>query len=215
MVQVGEYRTLTPTRTSRCRWAVLALIAVSSCAPEETVQSNAVAACGHLMNILSVQTEFRESRTSDNDGDGVGEFGSFRDLVGKDARRVSSLSGAWSGLGPSGTVERSGYKFVIYLPDSRGYGIAADSPSCAGEVDSDLSEELWCCYAWPTAFGTSGDRALFVDQSGRVLYSITDSYSGEQCPRPGAARSSLGLASMRGELAVETVGQDGNVWRSY
>jgi hypothetical protein len=106
------------------------------------------------------------------------------------------LSGAFAnvaGEGPSGgVVLRSGYCFQMYLPDvdCRGVPEAADGGQGPVWPNGKLSEVIWCCYAWPTAYGKSGRRAFFVDQSGDVLATDNEAqrYSGlAHAPRSAAA----------------------------
>jgi hypothetical protein len=117
--------------------------------------ANETAAIATLRNCMSAQAQFQAIGVADQDGDGVGEFGSFLELSG--ATEVGGrgpelnppvLSGAFRRTSERGIVTRSGYCFVIYLPDVAGDGLTLDGED-AGKVDPDEAERIWCAYAWP------------------------------------------------------------------
>lgn len=188
-------------------------------------QANESAAIATLKNITSSQAQAQASGFIDRDGDGVGEYAYFAELAG-----VAEISA--TGTGPSritppvlssafgnvegGRVMRSGYVFQVFLPGPAASfeAEAPDGGTVPGRTDADQSEVLWCCYAWPTDVGNSGDRAFFVHQSGDVLASrnAATRYSGTlRVPRPTAAFTAA-ASTMADRTAADTTGSDGEVW---
>jgi len=182
--------------------------------------ANETAAIATLRNCCSAQAQFQATSKADVDRDGTGEFGAFVELSGAkevrgDARtgRMNPpvLSGAFRNPSPrGGMVSRSGYYFRIYLPDRSGEGVAADSVGFAN-VDPNLAETTWCCYAWPIN-ESAGARTFFMNQTGDVLATEAPEYAGSKGPLPGAAFLGGGRLSITGHAAVGQEGQDGNGW---
>jgi len=130
------------------------------------------------------------------------------------------LSGAFGDVDANGRVLRSGYMFQMYLPGVGGAWLAENSLTAAyPAVDGALSEVLWACYAWPSSYGNSGQRAFFVNQTGEVLQSSNSltRYSGAtRPPVPSAAllASASKKSSMQHSVAVNATGTDGMRWTS-
>jgi hypothetical protein len=107
----------------------------------------------------------------------------------------------------------------MFLPDATAQGVAEDAtggdPDNGQGIDPARAEVLWCAYAWPSAFGNSGKRTFFINQSGDVLASKnnTTQYNGTTTP-PGfdAAFVGSGTIDMAANVAANTVGGDGEVW---
>jgi prepilin-type N-terminal cleavage/methylation domain-containing protein len=190
------------------------------------LNANETAAIATLRSISTAQAQFQATAKADTDYDGTGEFGGLMELSGAwDIRDDSSvgllsppvLSGAFRNASGTGAVSRSGYYFRMYLPQADGTGICVDEDaSNFSSVNADLAETSWCCYAWPVNYGSSGNRTFVVNQSGDIINAEVPDYSG---PTPtgmniSAAFITSSVDSMTGRLAVGTVGQDGNRWRS-
>ncbi len=183
------------------------------------LKANQVSAIATLRNCSSAQAQFQATAKADADRDGTGEFGSFVELSGardvRGDRQVGRLnppvlSGKFRVPSESGLIMRSGYYYLIYLPDRSGGGVAADAEGFAN-VDADLAECHWCCYAWPVD-ASAGQRTFFVNQCGDVLATVSPNYMGTTPPLPGAAFKGGGRASITGFTAIGTTGQDGNFW---
>jgi hypothetical protein len=127
------------------------------------------------------------------------------------------LSSAFRAVNADGEVASAGYQFRIFLPDinGRGLGEQPGGGPPAG-IEPDFAETTWCCYAWPSSFEHSGARTFMVSQSGDLLFTTTNDYSGPGGgPLPGSAFRTGGPSdSITGLVATATTGRDGNVWRS-
>lgn len=212
--------------------AIIAAIAIPNLLSAR-LNANETAAIATLRNISSAQAQFQASSKADTDNDGTGEFGCFVELAGaQPVRSVAGntlnppvLSGAFRKPNGTGYVSRSGYFFAIYLPDSGGDGVLGDatptaipSGTAAGQIDPDIAETTWCCYAWPVNYGNSGNRSFMVNQTGDVVSTETGGalppYNGTaSVPVPGAAFQTTTGTSITGLTAVGATGQDGRMWR--
>jgi prepilin-type N-terminal cleavage/methylation domain-containing protein len=81
--------------------------------------------------------------------------------------------------------ERAGYYFKIYLPDATNGNDIPGLPETgavgvggqdAGGTfpDPDNCEIIWCCYAWPVAPESTGNRAFFINQEGDLLQTLNN-----------------------------------------
>jgi prepilin-type N-terminal cleavage/methylation domain-containing protein len=205
--------------------AIIAAIAIPNLLSAR-LNANETAAIATLRNISSAQAQFQATAKADGDNDGTGEFGSFIELSGATDVRGDTdvgtlnppvLSGAFRRPDANGYVSRSGYFFAIYLPDSDGHGVIADDAADNwADIDDDLAETTWCCYAWPVNYGNSGNRTFHVNQTGDVTSSENnaDPYGGTaNAPAAGAAFITGDADSITGLTAVGTEAQDGIVWR--
>lgn len=183
------------------------------------LNANETATIATLRNISSAQAQYQAAAFRDHDHDGTGEFGSFRELAGVVPAREGglplnppALSGAFRTVNENGAVERSGYRFLIYLPDAEGKGVVADGAAIAG-IDAQKSEGSYCVYAWPVRQGHSGDRTFLLNQTGDVFTTETEDYTGSRAPKPGAGFRDRGIESILGDPAIGEDGQDGHQWR--
>jgi hypothetical protein len=192
----------------------------SSGGPESAKpRTNETAAFATLRNIISAQAQVQASGRIDVDSDGVGEYGGFLELSGALAGRMANrlvppvLSGSFRTFTDDIVVVRSGYCFRIFLPTERGVGIgeAADGFD-SDEVDPDLCETTWCCYAWPLQQGDTGARAFFANQAGDILASVDASYSGSR-GGPDADAAFTDGRSIVGAVAIGRRGADGYTWK--
>jgi prepilin-type N-terminal cleavage/methylation domain-containing protein len=203
--------------------AIIAAIAIPNLLSAR-LNANETAAIATLRNISSAQAQFQATAKADVDKDGTGEFGCFKELSGAEAVRVLAGDAAVGKLNPpvlsgafrtptSGIVSRSGYNFAIYLPDSAGIAVLADDANIAN-VDPDLAETTWCCYAWPVNHGNSGNRCFMVNQTGDVVTSENPTYTSAVKPVGNAGFIKGGLANaITGLTAVGATGGDDKVWR--
>ena len=130
-------------------------------------------------------------------------------------------------------VARSGYYFKMFLPAVTNagvvVGIAEDGPPRVGGSlgatfpGASNCEIMWCCYAWPIAPESTGNRCFFINQQGDLLQTLNNQggsnvaifYDGLTTePTYDAAFASAGAMGM-GELGIMAQGLpsvDGNTW---
>jgi len=190
--------------------------------------ANESAAIATLKNIRSAQSQCQASGVIDADGDGVGEFGFFGELSGKQPVRKDGAGGLGTktitppvlstafGKVLGRRVERSGYVFQLFLPAADGSAVAEASNGGADgvAVDPQRAEQLWCAYAWPIDEQT-GRRCFFVNQNGDVLATDneTQGYVGrDKAPPPHAAFAQGSSGKLDAKLAANEVGGDGARW---
>jgi type IV pilus assembly protein PilA len=134
----------------------------------------------------------------------------------------------------SGYLLKGGYAFAIFLPDTaepagwtrEELKMTASAPGTrsrtvesvglrggTGLIGIDLAESVWCVYAQPSKFGTTGSRAFFTNQGGDVLQcdNTTAKHQGTTTALQG--NSAFLGAGITSELAVGTMGNDGEVWK--
>jgi hypothetical protein len=153
------------------------------------LNANESAAIATLKNIHSGQTQFRDHKAIDTDGDGKGEFGWFAELSGGAPLRGSRddlplltpvLSTAFQRV-VAGTVQRSGYHFQMWLPGPEGTWRHEGE---TGPVDAAAAASAYRCAAWPNE--GAGKRAFFGDEQGAV-YACSNRYrvyQGAERPLP-------------------------------
>lgn len=180
--------------------------------------ANELAALTTLRLLVSAQAHFQATARADEDEDGVGEYGSFGELSGAETVRDSGqlleppvLAAAFKDV-KHGYVERSGYRFRVFLPqedgqptperDTGGFG--------RGEAGPDLAEAYWCAYAWPAE---GSGRAFFVNQDGEILATAAGAYSGDRKPDAYAAfRRTTGLTAPLATTHPSSKGTDQREW---
>jgi prepilin-type N-terminal cleavage/methylation domain-containing protein len=199
------------------------------------IQNNESSAISTLRRLHASQTQFREGVRADVDADGVGEYGLLRELSGMAPVRTTStgdstgaplvpalLSSSFGEMNSDGEVIRAGYHFKVFLPGARGRAMAERSltqleSSGPTAIDADLSEKLWCAYAWPAAGDDTGEHTFFVNQDGAVTQTIgPDARRGAN----GVVVADAGIAlaegdhrsSMLGSAAIKANGRDGRIW---
>jgi len=168
----------------------------------------------------------------DQDADGIGEYGLLGELAGEliprqCTKRIGKpyLSKIFytGGKNGKGYVESGGYRIVLYLPTD-GSGKAGDDKTLGGTMSSpgkicedaagiDMQELHFACYAWPKVAGSTGRRAFFVNETGKLY--ATDMrkarYSGDNMPPASAAYSGLTFQDQPSKSKYK--GNDGNIWR--
>jgi type II secretory pathway pseudopilin PulG len=199
------------------------------------VSANESAAISALRNLAAAQAQMQAGGAVDCDSDGAGEFAYFAELAGAVALRENDGSFAPQvgtdlldprilatsfGYVDNGTVSRSGYLFQLFLPDGAGRGVPeAQNGGMGNAVDPDNCEVFWCCYAWPSDAGSTGNRVFFINQDGDIWQFANRSggYSGTAAAPPWSAAFAAGGLDMGAQVAngaAGTNGQDGNTWTS-
>ncbi len=199
--------------------AIIAAIAIPNLLSAR-LNSNETAAIATLRNIISAESQFQTTARADENNNGVGEYGTFGEMSGSIGVRGNAilnppvLSTAFRTVNANGEVSRSGYLFAMWLPDATGDGLAEVAGGGADPtIDPDLAETTWCCYAWPTNYGNTGNRSFFVNQGGDIVAAENQNYSGSgNGPLSNAAFAGAGN-TMTGNVATGMTGRDGNFWR--
>ena len=191
------------------------------------IDSNETATVATLRQIVQSQLQFAASKNADLNLNGSGEYGTFGEMSGNVAVRASSggtkflaptvINRSFRAISPVGEMFRNGYYYRIYLPSAAGDGVL-ELPGGGADVavDPARAETVWCVYAWPQNYGTSGRRAFFANHQGDITYTDNLSYSGAGAPiSPGAAFTKPGaVTSILGVPAVGVEGRDDNVWKN-
>ena len=208
--------------------AIIASIAIPNLLSAR-LNANESAAIATLKNISSGQGQCQASGVIDTNANGQGEYGFFGELSGRTAIRGGVvtiappvLSAAFGNVGTTtaSTVTRSGYFFQMYLPDATAQGIPEDANGgdIANDngVDAGQAEVLWCCYAWPSVAGNSGNRTFFINQAGDVLatngQTLQYSNATPSVPLFSAAFRGSGTVGLASPVAANTLASDGNTW---
>jgi prepilin-type N-terminal cleavage/methylation domain-containing protein len=224
--------------------AIIAAIAIPNLLAAK-LSANETAAIATLRNLVSCQAQAQTSGKIDCDNDGIGEYGCFLELTGTVGVRKGPVAGTppsctWAVKGTVvnppilsaalanvdllGFVTKSGYAFMIFLPDgAASAGFAHETttgPGGAGAdfntaVGCDLAETTWCAYAQPVIRGNTGNRAFFCNQAGDVMQSPNDKAGAEH---QGVAAAVVGNSAFTGagitsQIAVGKAGNDGNDWK--
>jgi prepilin-type N-terminal cleavage/methylation domain-containing protein len=199
--------------------AIIAAIAIPNLLSAR-LNSNETAAIATLRNIISAQAQFQTTSRADLNNNGVGEYGTFAEMSGAVGVRAGAvlnppvLSTAFRAVNAAGEVSRSGYLFAMWLPDIGGVGLPEDPATGAdANVDADIAETTWCCYAWPTNYGNTGNRAFFVNQGGDIVATEFNAYSGTTNGPPSNAAFSGAGDTITGAVATGMTGRDGNFWK--
>jgi prepilin-type N-terminal cleavage/methylation domain-containing protein len=217
--------------------AVLAAIAVPIIRAAK-IRANESVAIAVLRNVVNAQQTLQTRKEIDGDLDGTGEFGYFAELSavrntrllekgkgtdGESDFRLSNgiLPTAFGDLDEKGLVHRSGYLFRMALPGPNlEWKWEKPLEKRYPKVSPTYSASYWALYAWPQVFGSSGNRAFFVNQVGEIIgcQNQLTRYSGEKnkpqagaafMPRPGGGG---GKDQMDDEMAIDSMGGDGNFW---
>jgi prepilin-type N-terminal cleavage/methylation domain-containing protein len=200
---------------------VLAGIAVPNLLSSRSV-ANERAVLAAMRTIASAQVQCQTRAVVDTDRDGQGEALGLAEMAGLRTLRGGApalvpptVPASIGSLDVAGHAAARGYYMALYLPDATGTGLAAIAANDAS-IDADQAELAWTCVAWPITRGRTGIAAFFVNQTGEILVAKDASYDGTLAmPPAGAALAGVPAATITGgTLAVNTVGADGNVWRT-
>ncbi|HEX5138900.1 MAG TPA: DUF2950 family protein [Planctomycetota bacterium] len=200
--------------------AIVAAIAIPNLLSAR-LNSNEASVIATMRNILSAQAQFQATGRADMNDNGTGEYGTFGEMAGSVGVRGGALldptvlSTSFRTVNANGEVSRTGYLFAVYLPDAAGNGLAELAGGGAdANVDGNLSEMAWCCYAWPASYGNSGNRTFFLNQGGDILATDQPNYAGTGGgPASNAAFAAGGGNTITGPVATAITGRDGNFWR--
>lgn len=210
--------------------AIIAAIAIPSLISSR-ITSYETAAVGTLRGLVTAQSTFVTRCVVDQDGDGQGEYGFFRELTGVAVPRTKSsrlrvgdvFSGSFGLVDANGVVSKSGYCYIMYLPTADGPAITEAGGLPAADPDNANAQETrWACYAWPIDYASTGYRCFVVNQQGQVYQASNEAgpslgiYDGApDIPPPGAAFVPNGgkeaNLDSRFPLPGET-GSDGQSW---
>jgi prepilin-type N-terminal cleavage/methylation domain-containing protein len=202
--------------------AIIAAIAIPNLMAAR-LAANESSAVATIRSVATAQAQFKKSAYADENNDGDGEYGCFGELSGSLLVRgttrhaTADLSSSMAQITVNGEVQRGGYFFRMYLPDSAGLGLKETNAGiAAGTLDPYLSSLHWCCYAFPVNYEGSGRRTFFVNQHGEMLATDEATYTGPNCAAllPSAAFRTGAVDQVTGDIAIGTVGLDGHVWKS-
>lgn len=143
--------------------AIIAAIAIPNLL-RARLASNESSAIGALRTLSSAQSTFQSSAANDVDVDGTGEFGTLVQMSNAVPPFIDEVLGAGA---------KSGYLFTVTL---------------IGTANSD--EVMWEAQANPAAYGQSGNRTFYIDESGVLRGS--DTGAGAAATRATAAPASGG-----------------------
>ncbi len=202
--------------------AIIASIAIPNLLSAR-LNANEAAAISTLRNVVSAQAQVQSQAAIDEDSDGIGEHGSFGEMAGTVALRSTGvqlappvLSGALGIVDANGFVQKAGYFFQMFLPDTAGAPVPenANGGFTAGALGADLCENTWCCYAWPVNLGNTGNRAFMVNQSGDLLQTGPASGYDGTTKQPTGLEAYVSGDDMTGKLAIgaSATSTDGFVW---
>ena len=192
--------------------AIIAAIAVPNLLSSRLAanEANAIAA---LRNLVSAQAQFQTTGAVDDDGDGAGEYGTFGEMSGLTALNTRPgglglagtleppiLGATFQNVDATGRVDKSGYLFLMFLPDAANAAIAELAGGGPGAVSADACEFLWACYAYPKDVGTTGNRAFFVNQRGEIYQTKLD----PAAPAYDANNDPTGLEALDGTVGDMT-----------
>jgi prepilin-type N-terminal cleavage/methylation domain-containing protein len=208
--------------------AIIAAIAIPNLlsARLSANESNAIST---LRNLVTSQAQFQSASNMDEDQDGTGEYGSFGELSGLSpltrngvgvatALNPPILPATFQTIDANGFATKSGYLFVIFLPNNAAAPVGQKDIAGGGPApacDPDNCESMWCAYAWPIDLGTTGNRAFFVNQRGEILQSKMGAlqYSGAApAGAPGYTAAYAGVGMNQPVALPPVLGQDGNDW---
>jgi len=187
------------------------------------LKGNEVAAIATLRNLHTAQEQFRKGAFADENGNGVGEYGSLAELSagapvrGGVALQTPLLSAAFHAVGTHGVsrLRRGGYWIQVYFaaPDGAIRTERIRGGLRPGDLDAALAEKFWCAYAWPIEHDRTALRTFFVNQEGDILATDDYRYSGNHGPEPDAAFAP-DAQGITGATAMDSKGRDGNLWKA-
>ena len=222
--------------------AIIAAIAIPNLLASK-LNANETAAIATMRNLVSAQAQIGVSGKIDADNDGKGEYGTFLEMSGGVGVRkgytpgppgtstftpvgevVSPpvLSSAFSAVGVEGFATKSGYAYIILLPDGaatagfvheKGPSSAVGLAGGTATVGVDLAETAWCAYCQPIMIGNTGSRRFFTNQKGDILQSRNDVARGQGTPAAFNANAAFQGVGITSTMAVGTSGNDGDLWK--
>ena len=226
--------------------AIIAAVAIPKLISAR-VSANENATIATLKTIAAAQQQLISASVIDTNADGGGEAAYFAELAGSRPIRVWTIGGPAIGGaldttdpvylptafgdvitdGADGVVERQGYYYKMFLPDTSPVAPvgavpenAAGGNTAGGLPGASNCELMWSCYAWPVQATKTGNRTFMINQSGDVLATQNrPSQAGgayDAFVRVPAFDAALtGAADMSSDVALSAAGfasQDGLVW---
>lgn len=150
--------------------------------PGDLCGANETAAIATLRNLVSAEGMFQGRPNVDLDGDGIGEFGTFREMTGSVPLRAPPgtpprvlappmLSASLAGVTTEGWVAKSGYAFALFLPRKGGGWVRETGEVRAGPAGT----ETGCrggSGAAPGGTGVSAEGIVDPDRAEREWVAI-------------------------------------------
>ena len=133
-------------------------------ATAETPDGQAIETLGSVL--FPAQFQFQGGSYADQDGDGVGEYATLAELMGK-RPAPGRTQGEVLAEGFADDGARDGFRYAIYLPDAKGGALDGAGGRKADKAAADAQERAFVVYAWPVQ-AAGGSRAFAVDQTGVV-----------------------------------------------
>lgn len=163
---------------------VIAAIAIPNLLESRVMAGEAAAVAQLRSGIFPAEIQFQGGLYADQDGDGVGEYGFLAELAGgavvgqQDGFALALLPGEFK----APTPERSGYRYIVYLPDGQGGAIAA-APGVRAKNAAAAKDQAkhFVAYAWP-ASSESGRRIFAITEEGIVRASAPGPVPAEAPP---------------------------------
>ncbi|WP_372364594.1 DUF2950 family protein [Candidatus Uabimicrobium sp. HlEnr_7] len=165
-----------------------------------------------LKSIQMSQTLFESSVVIDQNQNGAGEYGLFRELTAQGPGRGQNVKVPYlsTSLAPSniGVATKLGYYFRIYLPGSQGYQNAITDPNLIVNAEAaSQQEQRFICYAWPMKYGSTGTSTFFITEKSQVFFTNNKKYTGLFEPNVEA-----GLNDNYIYVDENSVGKNGDTW---
>lgn len=133
-------------------------------AKAETPDGRAIETLGSVL--FPAQFQFQGGTYADQDGDGVGEYATLAELMGKRPAPGRAQGEVLAeGFADDGT--RDGFHYSIYLPDAKAGALDGAGGRKADKAAADAQERAFVVYAWPVE-AAGGSRSFAVDQTGVV-----------------------------------------------
>lgn len=159
------------------------------------ISANEATALAVLQEIGAAQEAYRLQVITDQDRDGLGEYGFLQELTGAADPRGREGPAPARALARPLRIERGvgtyrGYHFLVYLPTAGTPMAEQATLSPPAAEDADRQERRYVVYAWPVRYGSTGKRAFAIDPRGVVVATsnVGASYSGrDRVPRVNAA----------------------------
>ena len=223
--------------------AIVAAISIPNLLASK-LNANETAAIATIRNLVSCQAQIGVTAKIDADRDGKGEYSTFLELSGAVGVRQGYLAGppaasdftrkgallnppilssVFARVDGNGYATKSGYAFLIYLPDSAspsGFVHETFSAATAGfaggtaAVGIDASEAIWCAYGQPIHYAGTGTRRFFTNQRGDILQSSNDVAKAGGLATVILPNSAFIGSAITSPTAIGTRGGDGDTWRA-
>lgn len=186
--------------------------------------ANERAAVATLRSMMSAQVQFQTIGVVDEDGDGLGEYASFCELMGTvalpDGRALDPpLLSPRTGTFVEGRLEKNGYYYRVFLPGRNGEPIREKAEGGRdGAIDAENAEIAFAIYAWPKEYGSSGFNTYMIDAEGEVLQAAPNGraapYAGTSDEPEGDSAFATRNTMLRTDAMVTGVrgGPRGVVW---